>query len=60
MSAILALFGTGTAVFGIASGEFKPVGIGLVLILGATVFARLYVGTRRKQTVQSERSSTSN
>jgi hypothetical protein len=59
ISAILALAGTGSSVFGIAQGEFKPIGIGLVLICGATVFAVLYLGTRRKQTVQSERPGSS-
>ena len=45
-SAALALAGAATAVFGIVREESKPVGIGLVLILGAMVFARLYAGTR--------------
>jgi hypothetical protein len=48
-SAILALTGTATAVYGVLAGECKPFGAGLVLILGASVFAVLYLGTRRKQ-----------
>lgn len=46
MSTTLALGGIGFAVFGILKGEFEPTAIGLVLILGAGVFATLYVGTR--------------
>ena len=49
ISAALALSGMATTVCGIVSQEFKPCAIGLVLILGASVFAVLYVGTRRKQ-----------
>jgi hypothetical protein len=49
ISAMLALSGSGTAVFGITNGEFKPIGIGLVLICGATVFSLLHLGTCRKQ-----------
>ena len=47
-STILALAGIGFAVFGIAVAEFKPTAIGLVLVLifGARVFATLYIGTR--------------
>jgi hypothetical protein len=48
ISALLALFGTGTAVAGIIWGEAKPIGIGLVLMFGGLVFALLYLGTRRK------------
>ena len=49
ISAALALSGTATAVYGIVGEEFKLCAVGLVLILGASVFAVLYVGTRRKQ-----------
>jgi hypothetical protein len=47
-SAILALCGTATAVYGIVAGECKPIGAGLVLLLGAGVFAVLYLGVGRK------------
>jgi hypothetical protein len=56
ISAILALSGTATAIYGITAGECKPVAAGLVLILGATVFAVLYLGTSRKQAVASQAS----
>ena len=46
-SAFLTLAGIGVAVIGIAAEEWKPAAIGLVLILGAGVFARLYRGTRK-------------
>lgn len=49
ISAALALSGTATAVFGIVGEAFKPCAVGLVLILGASVFAVLYMGTRRKR-----------
>ena len=49
ISAVLALSGTATAVYGIVGGEGKPVGAGLVLILGASVFAVLYLGTNRRR-----------
>jgi hypothetical protein len=49
ISAVLGLGGTAIAVCGIVGGEYKPVAAGLVMILGASVFAVLYVGTRRKQ-----------
>jgi hypothetical protein len=48
-SAVLALSGTAAAVYGVVAGECKPFGAGLVLILGASVFAVLYLGTARKQ-----------
>jgi hypothetical protein len=54
ISAILALVGTGTAIHGICqpagqtTGEgFKQTASGLVLILAASVFSILYLGTRR-------------
>ncbi|HLJ97217.1 MAG TPA: hypothetical protein VKU02_28920 [Gemmataceae bacterium] len=47
ISAVLALTGTGIAIGGIMAGEFKPCAAGLVLILGASVFAMLYRGFRR-------------
>ena len=47
VSTILTLAGIGFSVFGILESEFKPTAIGLVLILGAGVFAALYLGTRR-------------
>jgi hypothetical protein len=47
-SAALGLLGTATAVFGIVAEALKPFEAGLVLILGASVFAALYRGTRRK------------
>ncbi len=49
ISAVLALSGTATAVCGIVAGECKPFAAGLVLILGASVFAVLYLGTSRKR-----------
>jgi hypothetical protein len=45
-STILAVTGIGLAVLGIVAAEFKPIAVGLVLILGAGVFATLYIGTR--------------
>ena len=45
ISTVLALVGTGFAVFGIVAGEVKPSAIGLVLIFSAGVFATLYMGT---------------
>jgi hypothetical protein len=48
-SAVLALIGTATAVCGIVGGECKPIASGIVLILGSSVFAVLYLGTGRKQ-----------
>jgi hypothetical protein len=48
VSAALALAGTAIAVFGIFLGAGKPIATGLVLILGASVFSVLYIGTRRK------------
>jgi hypothetical protein len=48
-SALLALFGTATAICGIAAGECKPFGVGLVLMLGASIFAVLYLGASRRQ-----------
>jgi hypothetical protein len=43
ISSILTLAGMATAIAGILGGEAKPIGIGLVLILGGVVFARLHV-----------------
>ena len=48
-SALLALCGTATGVYGVVAGECKPFAAGLVLLLGASVFAVLYLGTARKQ-----------
>jgi hypothetical protein len=48
-SAVLALSGTAIAVYGIVAGECKPFATGLVLMLGACVFAVLYLGIGRKQ-----------
>jgi hypothetical protein len=50
VSALLGLGGTATAVIGTILEETKPFVIGLVLIFGALVFARLYVGARRNPT----------
>ena len=47
LSAIFALVGTGTALTGIAREEGKQAASGFVLILAASVFALLYLGTRR-------------
>jgi hypothetical protein len=47
VSAVLATAGTALAVSGIHWGEFKPFMIGLVLLLGAGVFAILSLGARR-------------
>jgi len=49
ISALLALGGTVTAIVGVVLGETKPFVIGLVLIFGGMVFARLYLGTGRNQ-----------
>jgi hypothetical protein len=51
ISALLAISGTATAIWGVVGGECKPFAAGLVLLLGASVFAVLYVGTRRKEAV---------
>jgi hypothetical protein len=48
LSSTMALFGTVAAIHGIDSGYAKPVGIGLVMLCGAAVFALLFVGTRRE------------
>ena len=48
ISALLTLAGTATALAGIMGGEGKPIGIGLVLILGGFVFAFLHVANRRR------------
>jgi hypothetical protein len=45
--AMLATAGIVLAVGGIQSGEPKPIGIGLVLLMGAGVFAILSLGVRR-------------
>jgi hypothetical protein len=55
-SAILALSGTATAVYGIVAGECKPFGVGLVLILGASVFAVLYLGKAREHATAGQAS----
>ena len=47
LSALLATAGVVAALLGIAAGEFKPFAVGFVLLFGATVFAILYVGSRR-------------
>jgi hypothetical protein len=47
-SAVLALSGTGSAVAGIVLSEWKPTASGLVLLCGATVFALLFIGMRRR------------
>lgn len=49
MSALLAISGTASAIWGVVGGEYKPFAAGLVLLLGASVFAVLYLGTRRKE-----------
>jgi hypothetical protein len=49
ISAVFALAGTMIAVFGIIREEGKPISTGLVLILCASVFGILYIGTRRKE-----------
>jgi Flp pilus assembly protein TadB len=54
ISAVLALSGTATAIYGIVAGEYKPCSAGLVLLLGATVFAVLYLGTSRKRTAREQ------
>ncbi len=46
-STIMALIGTGSALFGIDRGEIKLLASGLTLLIGAAVFALLFVGTRR-------------
>jgi hypothetical protein len=48
-STVLALSGTTSAVYGIVMVECKPFAVGVVLLLGASVFAMLYLGTGRKQ-----------
>ena len=46
LSSTMALFGTAAAIHGIDTGYAKPVGIGLVMLCGAAVFALLFAGTR--------------
>ena len=53
-SAIFALSGTATAVYGVVVGECKPLGAGLVLILGASVFALLYLGFGRQRAASDQ------
>ena len=57
VGAALALSGITAAVAGIILGEFKPTAIGLVLILGAMVFAVLYRGGRWKEVPQFDESN---
>jgi hypothetical protein len=52
ISSSLTLAGTGSSVAGIVWGEWKPTAVGLVLLCGATVFALLYLGTRRRPAPQ--------
>ncbi len=47
LSTAMALFGVGSAIVGIDSGEIKLLASGLILLFGAAVFALLFVGTRR-------------
>jgi hypothetical protein len=46
LSTLFALTGIGCAIVGITGEQWKPVAVGLVLLLGAGVFATLYAGTR--------------
>jgi hypothetical protein len=46
-STLLTISGICLAIIGIAAEEWKPIAVGLVLILAAGVFARLYRGTRK-------------
>jgi hypothetical protein len=48
-SAVLALSGTAAAVGGIFTEQYKVFGAGVILILGGSVFALLYLGAARKQ-----------
>ena len=48
-SAVFALSGTATGVYGVVAGECKSFAAGLILILGASVFAVLYLGTARRK-----------
>lgn len=57
ISAALTLAGAAEAISGISSGDFKPVAIGLVLLLSGAVFALLYLGVRRNAMVLPEHSS---
>jgi len=50
ISALLSLSGTAIAIAGIVRGEFKWFSAGFVLLLGATVFAILYLGPGWKKT----------
>ena len=47
ISTLLALSGLASAVGGIVLEEFKLASIGFVLLFGATVFALLFLGTKR-------------
>lgn len=47
LSSLFTLIGVACAVLGILGENFKAVLIGVVLIFGAGVFAKLYLGTRR-------------
>ena len=53
-SAIFALSGTAIAVYGVIAGECKPLGAGLVLLLGASVFALLYLGFAHQRAASDE------
>jgi hypothetical protein len=46
LSTLLALTGIGCALVGIIGEQWKALGAGFVLIIGAGVFATLYTGTR--------------
>jgi hypothetical protein len=48
LSSTMALFGTAAAIHGIDTGYAKPLGIGLVMLCSAAVFALLFVGTRHE------------
>lgn len=50
-SSLFVLVGVACAVLGILGENFKSVLIGVVLIFGAGVFATLYLGTRRNDSL---------
>lgn len=50
-SALLAVVGIALGVSGIEGSDLKQAATGLILILGAAVFAQLYIGLRRPPSV---------
>jgi hypothetical protein len=57
LSSTMALFGVAAAIHGIDTGYAKPLGIGLVMLCGAAVFALLYVGSRDNAAIREHSES---